>query len=92
MGYARDEAGEMIAVMAVNLIGISDGGHAELMAIWKGMELAKDLGLPKVIVESNCAPVVHKIYGGNDDMSHLDHLIEAYNRSSSNTLIGIFYI
>lgn len=35
----RDEAGEFIAAMAMNVIGIPEAGHAELMAIWKGMEL-----------------------------------------------------
>lgn len=37
------------------MIGISKAGHDELMTISKGIELAEDLRLPKVIMKSDCA-------------------------------------
>lgn len=35
--------------------------HAELLAIWKGIEFAKELGLSNIWIESNCAPILRRI-------------------------------
>lgn len=39
------------------------------MAIWKGLELAKDLYLQPFVVESDWSPIVRKIQEGEVDLS-----------------------
>ncbi|KAI5676220.1 hypothetical protein M9H77_07170 [Catharanthus roseus] len=57
----RDDKGELIAVTVVNLQGISKASFDEVMAIWKGIELAKEFGFLKlVVVQSDCEPIVEE--------------------------------
>lgn len=50
----RDNMGDVIASMAAPLQGIIDAAHAEAMAIWKCLELVRDIGLTQFVVESDC--------------------------------------
>lgn len=50
----RDEQGGVLASMECGLRGIIDASYAELMAIWKGINLARETLVPRIIVESDC--------------------------------------
>lgn len=73
----RDETGGVIAVMAVRLHGITEAAHAETLAIWKGIELARELLLPSIIVELDCGLIVRRIKEGKEDLSSLVHIVNS---------------
>lgn len=53
----------------MNLQGISKASFDEVMAIWKGIELAKEFGFLKlVVVQSDCEPIVGRIMEGTEDI------------------------
>lgn len=60
----RDEKGEERVEMAASLMGVTEAEHAELLGIWNGIALAKDLSLRKVVIESDCASILSRIKCG----------------------------
>lgn len=56
-----DHVGEVVATMAANLQGVVEAAQTEKLAIWNGIQLAKDLLLYRFPIESDCATVINKI-------------------------------
>lgn len=73
----RNHHGDVLATMARKLTRMVDAGHIEAMSICHGMQLAKNLGLEGISVESNCAPLMSKLQileGGVRNLSLLGHI------------------
>lgn len=51
----------MCAPIKCLLRGILDASHSEILTIWKGIELAKELHFSHIIVESDFPPLVQKL-------------------------------
>ncbi|KAI5673671.1 hypothetical protein M9H77_14035 [Catharanthus roseus] len=52
----RDDVGEITATTAMRLHGIKDANHAEIMALWSGVILARELMFSNLIIEPDCSP------------------------------------
>lgn len=47
----RDNVGEITATTAMRLHGIEDANHAEIMALWSGVILARELMFSNLITD-----------------------------------------
>ncbi|KAI5664759.1 hypothetical protein M9H77_24082 [Catharanthus roseus] len=50
------------AALAFNLKGVMKATHAEALVVWHGINLAKELGLRSLLVETDCSRLVTKMY------------------------------
>lgn len=58
----RDYKGAIRAALAFNLKGVMKATHAEALVVWHGINLAKELGLRSLLVETDCSRLVTKMY------------------------------
>lgn len=58
----RDAEGDVLAAMAAGLHGVTEAGHAEILGIWGGMELANESMITNSVIESNCSTVGFFLY------------------------------
>ncbi|KAI5672569.1 hypothetical protein M9H77_12933 [Catharanthus roseus] len=68
-----DHVGEVVATMAANLQGVVEAAQTEKLAIWNGIQLAKDLLLYRFPIESDCATVIEEFLQGLDkDLEYVE--------------------
>ncbi|KAI5672750.1 hypothetical protein M9H77_13114 [Catharanthus roseus] len=73
----KDHDGDVRTTMAMHLPGIKDANHAEIIEIWCGLDLAKELLYSNLIIESDCSLLVYKLQGKSPDCFELGHFIES---------------
>jgi hypothetical protein len=64
----RDHDGKYLGSSAIRVSGITDPGTLEALACREALALALDLGLPNVLVASDCKVVVNEIKLGRGGM------------------------
>ncbi|KAI5678443.1 hypothetical protein M9H77_09393 [Catharanthus roseus] len=71
----RDDVGDVLASIAYVLRDTVEAAHVALEAIWRSLMIAQELFTSNFILESDCAPMFRMIKEGNEDLSHLGHLV-----------------
>jgi ribonuclease HI len=72
----RDHHGEFSAGVCRFLTSVMDPEQAELMACKQAVVLAKDMGVDRIVLESDCMSALAKISGDGIDRSLHGHLVE----------------
>jgi ribonuclease HI len=72
----RDYHGGFLRGVCHLFPSVADAGQAELLACRQGLEVAKELGLGKVLLETDCSTVVSKLQCEEKDRSIHGHLVE----------------
>jgi ribonuclease HI len=72
----RDHHGGFLAGACHFFPSVSDPEQAELLACRRGLVVAKELGLEKVLLETDCAAVVSKLHGKEMDRSIYGPLVD----------------
>ncbi|XP_042979954.1 uncharacterized protein LOC122310138 [Carya illinoinensis] len=72
----RDANGEVLASVCSKRPNVVHPTLAECLALWKAIEVCKDLAFSKVILEGDAEAVIKKVNNVEEDLSWMGHIIE----------------
>ncbi|XP_042972682.1 uncharacterized protein LOC122304475 [Carya illinoinensis] len=74
--FIRDANGEVLASVCSKRLNVVHPTLAKCLALWKAIEVCKDLALSKVILEGDAEAVIKKVNNVVEDLSWMRHIIE----------------
>jgi ribonuclease HI len=77
----RDGEGEVVAALHASQMHLLDPTSMEAYAVWKAIQLGRDLGLPRVMLEGDALTIVHALQTADHSWQLFGNLIEASKSS-----------
>ncbi|KAF5469997.1 hypothetical protein F2P56_010551 [Juglans regia] len=72
----RDEEGEILVAAREQINYLTDSATAECLALWKAMEVCRELNFNRVLFEGDAQVIVNAVNKGDEDYSSYGSVIE----------------